>query len=116
MIADKAFPGKWKKYGEAWEAAVTYWRLIAENLMKVFVAFLALILIFVKLGISWPTIIAGMVILYFAMGWAVKAKRAWFIYSVVECDTSIIIKPKWSKMGGTEDEWVKRKIFDTKQW
>ena len=112
MIQDKFYPATWKKYGEVWEGAVGQCRAITANTLKSVLAVIGIWWIFISFGISWFTLIASFVVLCFVGKWMAIVFWNWREYWVINYDTSIIMKPQWPKMGGTEEEWTKRKIFD----
>jgi len=112
MMKDKFFPAVWQKYGEAWNGAVGEWRGIAQGLTKGMMGLFAIILILVKLGISYFTMGICFVIFYFVAKWVAAAALQWHLFKDVDYDTSIVVRPQWRKMGGTEQEWIDRKLFD----
>jgi len=112
MQNDKFFPGTWKKYGEAWHAAVGYWSNITKNLTQAMVGIMAVILLLVKIEISYVTLGIAIVAFAFIAKWIAKAASEWHVYKDVECDTSIVVRPQWGKMGGSEKEWRDRKKYD----
>ena len=112
MIKDRFYPATWKKYGEAWQSATNYWKAMAENSTKATLGVFAVAYILLKLDISIITILISLGVLYFVGKWASIVAWNWYMYDHVERHTAVIFKPKWKKMGGTEEAWTENKAFD----
>jgi len=100
MEKDKVYPAKFVKYGQMWSEATGYWKEMARGL-TILIFFVAISIFVIKtMPLTMPTIIILSVL---AIGGAYGySKYHWgrFKYYEDSSPISILVRPKWDKMGG----------------